>query len=219
MVIVANTGNIVPEEYDEVWIIMRSIRSVDASLKYALNAIQVDELSPSQQLFGWYRNEKEHFRWDEETFKNSYVPRFLHEMHSDSSKKVLNRLYSLSNARKICICCSCTTEKICHRSIIGGLLAGAGAVVLNEYGTDMQDKYGQYYHMWKDLSNPDMHPEDMKICTLGSLAGQCPHYMPGWGKCKQTKAQCSYQEKEEGIKRNVYVRQKRWYEELKEKRK
>lgn len=55
-------------------------------------------------------------------------------------------------------------------------------------------------------------------CTLEHDVNKCPFFIPEPGECKNENA-CSFQEKENVIKPNTYVRKERWYEEYYKKRK
>jgi uncharacterized protein YeaO (DUF488 family) len=105
-------------------------------------------LSPSSSLFFKYRELIKNGQWGPETFRSIYVPRFLEEMHSEQAVYWLNRLWKADRiGRSVLLACYCSDEAMCHRSIVAGLLQGAGADVR------AQDDYSYYYDMWKGENN------------------------------------------------------------------
>lgn len=149
MLTVANLRDINPEDYDEVWIIMRHLKSVPEIIKHKPNVKHVPELSPSEELFSWYRKIKKEGRWIKPVFDNQYVPKFLLEMKNKESMNALNTLYKKSKSLNICIGCTCTIEYMCHRSIIAGLLCGTNVTVQDDLKRPLE-KYKFYYDMYKN---------------------------------------------------------------------
>ena len=130
------------EEYDEIWIIVRSLKSTP----YILNThvYHVPVLSPSPDLFHKYLYWKDNGEWNEDTFQNKYVPQFLYEMHSQEAKNILNDLFYKSKNKHTLLDCFCPNETLCHRSIICGLLQGVGCET-------SADNYSHYYTIYKKL--------------------------------------------------------------------
>ena len=130
------------EEYDEIWIIVRSLKSTP----YIPNThvYHVPVLSPSSDLFHKYLYWKDNGEWNEDTFQNKYVPQFLCEMHSQEAKNILNDLFYKSKNKHILLVCFCPNETLCHRSIICGLLQGVGCET-------SADNYSHYYTIYKNL--------------------------------------------------------------------
>ena len=125
--------------YDEVWAIVRSMKSQTSWIK------QVPELSPSEDLFFKYLSLKRRGEWGEDAFANIYLPQFLKEMQDNEAKKKLAYLFDADKTgKRIALLCFCPEEKLCHRSIIAGLLQGAGAEV------KAQANYGRYFSLWKE---------------------------------------------------------------------
>ena len=113
------------------------MRSVKTPVK---GVIQLPVLSPSSFLFFKYREMIKNWQWGPETFRSIYVPRFLEEMHSEPAVYWLNRLWIEDRTgRTVLLACYCPDEAMCHRSIVAGLLQGAGADVR------AQDNYSHYY--------------------------------------------------------------------------
>lgn len=108
---------------------------------------QMDVLSPSKELFYKYRDLVSRGEWNQEAFDNIYVPEFLRQMHGEAERKALNELFVRSKTENILLCCFCEDESECHRSIIAGLLQGAGADVRTASGKD----YSKYFAMWKNV--------------------------------------------------------------------
>ena len=130
------------EEYDEIWIIVRSLKSTP----YIPNThvYHVPVLSPSPDLFHKYLYWKDNGKWNEDTFQNKYVPQFLYEMHSQEAKNILNDLFYKSKNKHMLLACFCPNETLCHRSIICGLLQGVGCET-------SADNYSHYYTIYKKL--------------------------------------------------------------------
>lgn len=129
---------------DETWVIVRSLKS---PIK---NTVQVKELSPSYELFIQYRQLAEQNNWNRQTFDEIYVPQFIREMQNPIARERLNELYlKEKQGLSIGLACFCTDETMCHRSIVGGLLSGAGANVVTSTGND----YSHYYENYKEIKN------------------------------------------------------------------
>ena len=109
------------------------------------NKYWIPELSPSKDLFmGWKSTHKG--KSEEEDFRDNYVPKFLNELiDSQKAKDKLNELYKDSFRKDIQLVCFCTDEKTCHRSIIGGLLKGAGANI------ECFQSYSKYWDIYQKI--------------------------------------------------------------------
>lgn len=142
-------------KYDEVWVIMRSFRYGNPNIR------QVQELSPSWFLFGQYRKLKEQGKWNEDTFRDIYVPQFLKEMHGKAQQELLNFLFFTK--KHICLACVCLDETLCHRSVIGGMLQGAGIPV-----EGLSDDYSYYYNWWRG-GVPDRNKDKIERFDTGCL--------------------------------------------------
>lgn len=103
-------------------------------------------LSPDTALFRTFRQLQSEGRWDGEAFQKVYVPRFLSQMASDpNAADALNDLFRRSKrGESIGLCCTCIDENACHRSIIAGLLQGAGADVMLTSGKSFSAYFDQY---------------------------------------------------------------------------
>lgn len=137
-----NDYRILHEQWDEKWAIVRSYKHASSAFK------QVAILSPSTELFYMYRGMVNNGTWNKESFEQSYVPNFLKQMHGQNEVKMLNMLFNMSKTKKIALACFCDDEDKCHRSIIAGLLSGAGANVQTSSGND----YSKYWTMY---NNPE----------------------------------------------------------------
>lgn len=137
MITIRNIQNINYATYDEVWAIVRSLKYTNPHIRH------VPELSPSWSLFKQYMNFRNKGNWNEETFRKVYVPQFLKEMRGEEQQKLLNYLFSTN--KHICLVCFCQDESLCHRSIIGGMLQGAGATV-----NGLTQDYSCYFNWWKN---------------------------------------------------------------------
>lgn len=143
MIIIKNIRDAKSEPCDEIWAIVRSMKSKSAGIE------QVQDLSPTWDLFKKYRALKEQGDWNEQTFQEIYVPQFLRELKANRNAiNLLNKLYSADKrGETICLVCFCPNEAMCHRSIIAGLLQGVGCDVRTETGAD----YSKYFTMFNNL--------------------------------------------------------------------
>lgn len=142
MIIVDRISNVKRGAQDEAFAIVRSMRNPSEWLR------QMDVLSPSRDLFFEYRRLEREGRWDADAFRNVYVPRFLREMRSPEARDALNQLYAADRSgRSIALACFCRDERLCHRSVVAGLLQGAGADVRLPSGAD----YSAYYAAFRAL--------------------------------------------------------------------
>lgn len=91
MIEIKNIRQVRPEEHDEVWAVVRSLKSKTPWMK------QVQALSPSLELFYTYQKLKNAGQWNETAFQNVYVPQFLSQMkrNEDGALQYLNDLYVL----------------------------------------------------------------------------------------------------------------------------
>lgn len=143
------------EEYDEIWIIVRLLKSTP----YIPNTqvYHVPVLSPSPDLFNKYLVWRDNGEWNEDTFQNKYVPQFLCEMHNDEVQQALRTLIEHGKQNKILLVCYCKDEAICHRSIIMGLIQGIcntcdkqlKSFILSEFEND----YSKYYEQFLKFDN------------------------------------------------------------------
>lgn len=136
MIFIGRINEVKPNEYDETYAIVRSMKNPSPWIK------QLPVLSPSKDLFVKYLTLKKTGRWNAETFKTIYLPQFLDEMRTEAALDALNKLCRNSQAgKRIALVCFCTDETLCHRSIVAGILQGAGADVKLTSDTD----YSHYY--------------------------------------------------------------------------
>ena len=84
MITVTNIRKAKPEDFDEIWAIVRSLKSKSSYLT------QVPELSPSWDLFKTYLKLRDDGNWNKQTFETIYKPRFLSQIANDAtaSKKL-----------------------------------------------------------------------------------------------------------------------------------
>lgn len=139
MIHIARINEIRRGEYDEAYAIVRSMKSQSDWI------IQEPLLAPSTDLFRKYLTIKNNKQWNQNTFETVYVPQFITELKQNPNAIAkLNEIYAKSkNGKNIALCCFCTDEKLCHRSIIGGLLQGVGADVR------INGDYTHYYDIFK----------------------------------------------------------------------
>ncbi len=112
---------------DEKWWIVRKLDRPLGSARH------VSELSPSPELFKEYRRVYHQGMFDDAYFQNVYVTRFLKELSVNKEALQLLKILCKESERKtIVLSCYCENEKLCHRSIVAGLLLGMGAVIETE---------------------------------------------------------------------------------------
>lgn len=138
------------DEYDEIWLIVRSLKSIPHVSNTQVYHVPV--LSPSPDLFSKYIVWRDNGEWNEDTFKNKYVPQFLQEMHSDEAQQTLNTLIEHGKTHKILLACYCRNESMCHRSIVMGIIQGMTNHV-EEYCND----YSHYYNEFLKFNNSFMN--------------------------------------------------------------
>lgn len=106
-----------PKKYDEIWLVVRRLRSVPRNPLG--NIKHVRALSPSSRLLYDTLEMKRQGRWNRDAFNNSYAPRFLREMlGSPDAMSELRTLAGLSKEKDILIACYCPDEGLCHRSLL-----------------------------------------------------------------------------------------------------
>jgi uncharacterized protein (DUF488 family) len=103
-------------KYDEIWLIVRSLKAMPKNPKQNIHHVPV--LSPSLNLFFKFQNWKKLGQWNQQTFDTLYTPTFLQEMLQPKQKMILNELAEKSKTQDILIACYCTDEHICHRTLI-----------------------------------------------------------------------------------------------------
>ena len=134
------------------YVITRRPKNIDFNKEKRL---WVPELSPSKELLDRYKiglnNEKRKNPLFNENkyFEEFYVSDFINEIvtniiNNTKTKERLNELYKDSFNKEIRLICFCSDEKSCHRSIIGGILLGAGAKVYCD------PSYKKYYDIYKE---------------------------------------------------------------------
>lgn len=112
--------------------------------------MQMPELSPNQDLFHDYIGIwKPNGEWNKTTFDEKYAPRFLNQLANDPmARERLNELWRRDRAGEtIGLACFCADETLCHRSIIAGLLQGAGADVRLASKKD----YSHYFEEFRSM--------------------------------------------------------------------
>ena len=87
MISIHNIKQVRCGEYDEVWAIVRYYKGSSEWIRHVV------ELSPSQLLWAKFHKLKLNGEWNDKTFKETYLPIFLKEMHGDEAKAKLNELF------------------------------------------------------------------------------------------------------------------------------
>lgn len=124
---------------EECWIIVRSLKSCPRG------ALHVPRLSPSPGLFHDYLGAARSGLYGPTWFQENYVPRFVEQMAGDiEARKLLDRLYREGRSKDFLLACFCTDEPTCHRSVVGGLLLGAGAAI------SCDEEYRRYFMIFRE---------------------------------------------------------------------
>lgn len=112
----------ISSNYDEVWLIVRSLKQVP---QVNTNVFHVPQLSPSPELFKSYLSWRNQGLWSKDTFEKYYKPRFLKEMEGEDAQRVLNLLINKASTKNILLVCFCNDESMCHRSLVYSLVPSA----------------------------------------------------------------------------------------------
>ena len=132
MIYIDNIRGMKPQGFDESYAVVQSMKNINTPWLRQLSA-----LAPSRELFYQYLRLKKEGRWNGETFRNIYVPRFLWEMDAPEAKAALQSLaYKDRQGVNIQLCCFCTDPRLCHRTIVAWLLQTLGANVHTPEGVD-----------------------------------------------------------------------------------
>lgn len=122
LIVITNIRNVHPNEYDEIWAIVRSFKNKPYYIR------QVPELSPSWDLFKKYLSLRDMGMWNKESFERYYRPYFVSQINADPwAQSALETLIAKHNSgKKIALVCFCTDVNLCHRRIISEMLTERG---------------------------------------------------------------------------------------------
>lgn len=143
MIDIENIEHVREHDYDEVWAIVRKLKSNPGNFRH------VKDLSPSLELLNTFIELRENGEWNKQAFDEIYLPRFLKEIKdNEHARELLYELYDRdASGERIALTCFCDDENICHRSIVAGILQGMDANVVTKTGND----YSRYYEMYSSL--------------------------------------------------------------------
>jgi uncharacterized protein (DUF488 family) len=127
MIKLRNLKKVNSQEFDEIWVICRSVKLCNNFIQNNDNVYHVPELSPENSLFYWYLNQKKAGNWNPESFQAGYVPAFIKSLNNPQAQARLQELLFKSRNKDIALVCFCPDETMCHRSIVGGILLNMGA--------------------------------------------------------------------------------------------
>jgi len=116
MLYTAQIQDLNPNEYDEIWLCVRSLRS--APKPSATPTYHKPVLSPSTNLLSKALQMQKSNNWTKESFDEIFKPTFFKEMLQEKPLKELHKLADLSKTKNICIACYCDTDYLCHRYLI-----------------------------------------------------------------------------------------------------
>lgn len=124
MIYLRSISKVKYEEFDEIWLIVRSLGKAAHMLNHP-NVRHMPDLSPTKELFYAYLNWKKQGCWNKSCFEQNYVPQFLRE--SQANPYFIQNMVELQEldkaGKKIALVCFCGDEETCHRSIVGALCA------------------------------------------------------------------------------------------------
>jgi uncharacterized protein YeaO (DUF488 family) len=104
----------------------RGVRKEDfAALDYF--DVWLPELAPTAEVVTWALSEP----WTDARWKR-YTSRYLKEMREPGPRHLIDLLATLSKQANFSIGCYCDDAARCHRSLLAGLLADAGASMTEE---------------------------------------------------------------------------------------
>jgi uncharacterized protein YeaO (DUF488 family) len=87
--------------------------------------VWLPELAPSAPLLSWALSEPwNDLRWE------TYAERYLAEMRQPAAQRLVALLAALSRQTNFSVGCYCEDPSRCHRSLLGELLADAGALLI-----------------------------------------------------------------------------------------
>lgn len=121
MLFIGRIQDLDPEDYDEVWLCVRSLRSAPKASNVPTYHKPV--LSPSVNLLNTALKFQKSNNWNEETFNNNFAPVFYNEMLNEKPLSELRKLAELSKTKNICVACYCENENLCHRSLLFKIIA------------------------------------------------------------------------------------------------
>lgn len=105
----------ISDKYDEVWLIVRSLKSVP---NCNVPIYHVPALSPSPELFQCYLSWRDAGMWNKDMFERRYKPMFLKEMEQPEAIGMLKILRERAEDKHILLVCYCKDEEMCHRSLV-----------------------------------------------------------------------------------------------------
>lgn len=142
--------------YNQIWFIMRSLKSIPKV--EGTTTLHIPDLSPSPELFKKYLYWREYGDWNKDTFERLYTPQFLAEMHEQIPTEFLDKLYVEGKYSNILLVCACKDDETCHRKLVLSILAGRA---FEEQDNTIQFKglpanYLDYWNTYKKFNNPFM---------------------------------------------------------------
>ncbi len=93
-----------------------------ASLDYF--DLWLPDLAPSAEVVSWALSEP----WTEARWSR-YARRYLKEMRAPQARRLIELLAALSRQANFSVGCYCEDASRCHRTLLGNLLADAGAAM------------------------------------------------------------------------------------------
>lgn len=133
MIKTVSIRNLKTDDFDEVWIIVRSAKKLNANLLANAKVKHVPVLSPSYNLFVSYLNWAKAGEWNKEKFRNEYARIFLREMRSHAAKAALKLLAAKAAWKNIALVCFCPDKNTSHRTLVAEILEREyGVKVINE---------------------------------------------------------------------------------------
>ena len=106
----------ISDKYDEIWLIVRSLKEMPRCGDVPI--YHIPALSPSPDLFHRYLSLRDAGAWNKQTFETIYKPIFLEEMKKPEASGALGFLKQRAHNKHILLACYCPSDEMCHRSIV-----------------------------------------------------------------------------------------------------
>ena len=142
-------------DYNEIYILNRDLSLFNKHVvvndtSYINHCL---DLCPSKELNDYILDLSKNNNFTEKVYFSEIVPTYLSEIKkSKNAKKQLNILYNKAKKQNILLFCYCENEPYCIRSVVAGLLYGAGSNIYStQYGNIIKNEYFKYYNLYESL--------------------------------------------------------------------
>lgn len=138
--------------FNELWLCSKlSLYLTDKKPENFKEHTHCPDLAPSSELQDIHETLRRKGQWNEDKLKYCFAPQYIKEMLSENCRAALNTLYNkVKQGNVIALAFGCEEdERLCPRSIIGGLLQGVGLTVVNSQNIVVDYKY--YYDKYLEI--------------------------------------------------------------------